>query len=157
MAKAMKEIIEIDEDASAVLERHLGRAAASGGWVNLTPGVPSDVVSTPPRSLFSWLVGSAGPAAPLATWMPSASSSGRPGQLGILHARGRLTREGIAGLVSIPASWRCLGDNARKGLIFEVASASDAEVADAMLAVVEELTTVPTTGRYLAEVFTRSV
>ena len=157
MAKAMKEIIEIDEDASAVLERHLGRAAASGGWVNLTPGVPSDVVSTPPRSLFSWLVGSAGPAAPLATWMPPASSSGRPGQLGILHARGRLTREGIAGLVSIPASWRCLGDNARKGLIFEVASASDAEVADAMLAVVEELTTVPTTGRYLAEVFTRSV
>jgi hypothetical protein len=49
-----------------------------------------------------------------------------------------------------------LGDHARKGLIFEVTSASDAEVADAMLAVVEELTTVPTTGRYLAEVFTRS-
>ena len=29
------------------------------------------------------------------------------------------------------------------------------EVAEAMLAVVEELTTVPTTGRYLAEVYTR--
>ena len=39
--------------------------------------------------------------------------------------------------------------------MFEVSSASDAEVAEAMLSVVEELTTVPTTGRYLAEVFTR--
>ena len=155
MARATKEIIEIDEDAAAVLERHLGRAGATGGWVNLTPGVPSEVATTPPRSLFSWLVGAAGPAAPLATWMPSSTASGRPGQLGILHARGRLTREGIAGLASIPASWRCLGDNARQGLVFEVSSASDAEVAEAMLSVVEELTTVPTTGRYLAEVFTR--
>ena len=151
--KATKEIIEIDQDAAQVLQGHLARVAASGGWINLTPGVPSDVVATPPRSLFTWLVGSAGPAAPLATWMPS--GSGTSGQLGILHARGRLTREGIAGLVSIPASWRCVGDHARKGLIFEVAQASDADVADAMLAVVEELTTVPTTGRYLAEVFTR--
>ena len=39
--------------------------------------------------------------------------------------------------------------------MFEVAQSGVAEIADAMLSVVEELTTVPTTGRYLAEVFIR--
>ena len=155
MARATKEIIEIDEDASLTLQRQIARVEDSGGWINLTPGVPADVVAEPPRSLFTWLVGSAGPAAPLATWMPGGPGSQGSGQLGILHAQGRLTREGIAGLVSIPTSWRCLGDNARRGLVFEVAQSGVAEIADAMLSVVEELTTVPTTGRYLAEVFIR--
>lgn len=150
-----REAIEIDDDASAMLSEQIGRVGATGGWINLTPGVPADVAAEPPRSLFSWLVGSNGPAAPMATWMPSASGADRPGQLGVLHARGRLNREGIAGLVSVPPSWRCLGDHARRGLIFEVKATTDAEIADVMLAVVEELTTVPTTGRYLAEVFVR--
>ena len=121
MARPTKEIIEIDEDASLTLQRQIARVEDSGGWINLTPGVPADVVAEPPRSLFTWLVGSAGPAAPLATWMPGGPGSQGSGQLGILHAQGRLTREGIAGLVSIPTSWRCLGDNARRGLVFEVA------------------------------------
>ena len=156
MSRPTKEIVEIDDGAAGALAHQLGRIAVSGGWINLTPGVPADVVAEPPRSLFSWLVGAPGPAAPLATWMPDRSGSSAPGQLGILHGRGRLAREGLAGLASIPAGWRCLGDHARRGLLFEVPAISDADLAEVMLSVVEELTTVPTTGRYLAEVYLRS-
>lgn len=148
-----EEAVEID--GAAELEAQLRRLEEQEGWINLTPGIPAEAEVDPSRSLFSWLVGAPGPAAPMATWMPAKPGSSKPGQLGVLHARGRLHREGIAGLASIPASWRCTGDHARRGLVFEVDAATSREIAEAMLSVVEELTTVPTTGRYLAEVFLR--
>jgi hypothetical protein len=153
--RVSKEVVEIDEGGATQLAARVGMLRETEGWINLTPGVPSDVAVEPQRSLFTWLVGPPGPSAPLATWMPATPGSTRAGKLGVLHARGRLNREGIAGLVSIPPSWRCLGDHARRGLIFEVTDATDLEVAESMISVVEELTTLPTTGRYLAEVFTR--
>jgi hypothetical protein len=40
-------------------------------------------------------------------------------------------------------------------LTFAVPAGPDLEVAEALLGIVEELATVPTTGRYLVEVFVR--
>ena len=92
----------------------------------------------------------------MATWMPEAGGPSGTGTLGILHARGRLHREGLAGLAAIPSGWRCTQDHARRGLLFAVRGASDLEIAESMVGVVEELATVTTTGRYLAELFLRS-
>jgi hypothetical protein len=147
-----KDVIEIDEGAAETLVTALLSLEVVEGWVNLTPGVPSEAIIED-RSLFSWLAGPVGPKAPLATWMPPTPGSGNSGRLGVLHSRGRLHREGIAGLVSIPSSWRCLQDHARRGLLFDVPEAAPRAMAEVMLAVVEELSTVPTTGRYLAEIY----
>ena len=152
--KASKEVLELEETDLSPLVAAIDSLELSSGWVNLTPGVPAELV-VEDRSLVSWLAGAQQVEAPLATWMPTATGRSSSGTLGVLHRRGRLHRQGIAGLVSIPASWRCTQDHARRGLLFEVDQASSAELAEAMVAVVEELADVPTTGRYLAEVFRR--
>lgn len=153
--RAVKEVREVDEGDLRPLIEALAEVDRRGGWINVTPGVPADVVPEEQRSMFSWLLGAVGPAAPLATWMPAAPGSSKAGRFGVLHQRGRLDRQGIAGLASIPPSWKTLGDHARRGLLFEVASARPDEIAEALTGIVEELATVPTTGRYLAEVFLR--
>jgi len=152
--KAVKEAIEFEEGDLGPLEVALRSLEVVDGWVNVTPGVPTDLL-VEDRSLFSFLVGSRAPSAPLATWMPVGQGSPGKGTLGVLHGRGRLHREGLAGLASIPSSWRCKQDHARRGLLFVVEGASATELAETMVAVVEELATVTTTGRYLAEVFRR--
>ena len=153
--RAIKEVIEVEEDSLSSLVAALASLQQVEGWVNLTPGIPTEAANED-RSLFSWLAGSATPRAPLATWMPPIPGSEGRGQLGILHPRGRLRREGIAGLVSIPSSWRCRQDHARRGLVFDVPVVPSLELAEIMVAAVEELALTPTTGRYLAEVFRRS-
>jgi hypothetical protein len=155
MARAAKEVIELEEQDLSPLVDALRGLAEQGGWINLTPGVPAEAVGDPDRSLLAFLAGSSRPEAPLATWMPARPGAASAGTLGVLHRRGRLHREGLAALASIPSSWRCTQDHARRGLLFEVPEASELDVAEALVAVVEELATVPTTGRYLAEVFRR--
>ena len=154
-ARTTKEILEVDEGDLSPLVAAIDSLTTREGWINLTPGVPADVVPEQQRSVFTWLVGAAGPAAPLATWMPSPPGSTKPGRFGVLHQRGRLNRQGIAGLASIPSSWKTAGDHARRGLLFDVAQATSVEIAEALTGIVEELATVPTTGRYLAELFRR--
>jgi hypothetical protein len=156
MKRATKEVIECEEGDLTPLIAILTDVDRRDGWVNLTPGVPADIDLDEDRSLVSFLAGSSRVEAPLATWMPAQRGSGKPGTLGVLHRRGRLHRAGLAGLASIPSSWRCRQDHARRGLLFEVVSTTPSELAETMVAVVEELTTLPTTGRYLAELFTRS-
>lgn len=156
MARAAKEIIEFEEDELAPLLDALGRLHGVEGWLNLTPGVPAEVEVAQDGGLLAFFTGSRRLEAPLATWMPTAAAPSGTGTMGVLHNRGRLHRDGLAGLVSIPASWRCTQDHARRGLLFEVSGASDLELAESMVAVVEELATVTTTGRYLAELFLRS-
>ena len=152
--KASKEVLELEETDLSALVSAIDSLELTSGWINLTPGVPAELV-VEDRSLVSWLAGAQQVEAPLATWMPPATGRSSSGTLGVLHRRGRLHRQGIAGLDSIPASWRCTQDHARRGLLFEVGQASSVELAEAMVAVVEELADVPTTGRYLAEVFRR--
>jgi hypothetical protein len=152
--RAVKEVLEIDEDHLAPLVEAIASLELVEGWINLTPGVPSNTVIED-RSLVSWFAGAQSVEAPLATWMPSAPGSTASGTLGVLHRRGRLHREGLAGMASIPSSWRNRQDHARRGLLFEVPETTPAELAEIMVSVVEELTTVTTTGRYLVEVFRR--
>jgi len=152
--RARKEVIEFDEENLEPLEAALRSLEVVEGWINVTPGVPSDQVIED-ASVFSWLLGSRQISAPMATWMPAPPGSRGAGTLGILHSRGRLHREGIASLVSIPSSWRNLQDHARRGLLFEVLETTPTQMAEVMVAAVEELATVSTTGRYLAEVFRR--
>jgi len=153
-SRVSKQVLEFEEGDLGVLEAALRNLEVSDGWVNVTPGVPADVVEEN-RSLFSAFLGSREMSAPLATWMPHKPGQGSAGTLGVLHARGRLHREGLAGLASIPSSWRCRQDHARRGLLFDVPEVTSPLLAETMVAVVEELATVPTTGRYLAEVFSR--
>jgi hypothetical protein len=152
--RAVKEVLELEEGDLSVLLVAVDSLREVEGWINLTPGVPANLVQED-RSLVSWFSGTQQVEAPLATWMPSARGPELVGTLGVLHRRGRLHRQGLAGLASIPSSWRCKQDHARRGLLFEVSGCTDAELAEAMISVVEELATVPTTGRYLAEVFRR--
>jgi len=152
--RADKTVLELDEGDLGELVGALRSLEVVDGWVNLTPGVPTEFAPED-RSLFSWLAGGAAPTAPLATWMPDPPASSKAGIVGVLHARGRLHREGIAGLASIPAGWRSKQDHARRGLLFEVPTTTPEEMAEILVAVVDELSTLPTTGRYLAEVFRR--
>ncbi len=154
MARAKKAVLDFALDDSALLVQALGSIDQGTGWINLTPGVPSELVGDD-RSLFSWLVGSRPLIAPLATWMPAVAGSGKPGSLGILHGRGRLHAEEIAKL-ALPPSWRCRQDHARRGLLFDVGDTTANELATIMMRVVDQLAMVTTTGRYMAEVFTRS-
>ena len=153
-SRAQKEAIEFEEGDLGPLEAALRSFQAVAGWVNVTPGVPADL-AVEDRSLFSFLAGSRALSAPMATWMPTGPASPHSGTFGVLHGRGRLHREGLAGLASIPSSWRCKQDHARRGLLFEVQDASESVIAESLVASVEELATVTTTGRYLAEVFRR--
>jgi len=152
--RAVKDVLEFDEGDLAGLIAAIDSLEVVDGWINVTPGVPSNLV-VEDRSMVSWLAGAQQVEAPLATWMPTSAIGSVRGTLGVLHRRGRLHREGLAGLASIPSSWRCKQDHARRGLLFEVPSATSSVLAEAMVSVVEELATVPTTGRYLAEVFRR--
>lgn len=156
MARATKEIIEFEEDELTPLLEALSRLHDRDGWINLTPGVPAEVEVDQDGGLLAFFTGARRLEAPLATWMPAAGPDRGTGTLGVLHNRGRLHQDGLAGLASIPSSWACSQDHARRGLLFEVAGASDLDLAESMVAVVEELATVTTTGRYLAEVFFRS-
>ena len=152
--RATKEVLEFEESDLTVLAAAVASVDSGGGWINLTPGIPTEIAPQD-RSLISFFVGTSGPTAPMATWMPAEPGSTKPGVLGILHSRGRLHRQGIAGFASIPPSWRCKQDHARRGLLFEVGAVTPGQMAETMVAAVEELATVPTTGRYLAEVFHR--
>ena len=152
--KARKEVLDFDGTDPEPLLSALGDLSHQEGWMNLTPGVPSDAI-VEESSLFSWLSGARPQAAPMATWMPPASGSAKPGVLGVLHARGRLHPDGVAKLKSIPASWFCRQDHARRGLLFEVDQSTPEEMSKAMMGIVEELATLPTTGRFFVEVFRR--
>ena len=154
MPRATKAVLDFPRDDLQSLVDAIRSIDGGLGWVNVTPGIPSESVQDE-GSLFSWLVGARPQVAPLATFMPASSHSGKPGRLGILHAGGRLYAEGIDKL-AVPKSWRCRQDHARRGLLFDVAETSPEEMARVMTRVVDQLAAVQTTGRYLAEVYYRS-
>ena len=154
MSRAEKAVLDFPREDLEALVDAIGAIDNGSGWVNVTPGIPTEAVQDE-GSLFSWLVGARPQVAPLATWMPTAPSSTKPGTLGILHAGGRLYREGLAKL-AIPEGWRCRQDHARRGLLFDVDETTPEEMAGAMTRVVDQLAAVPTTGRYMAEVYYRS-
>jgi hypothetical protein len=153
MSSAKRSTFEIREEDLSEMVTAMEAARATNGWLNCTPGVPDDYPQFRP-SLFAWLVGPTPPGAPIVTWMPG--HNGQPDTLGILHAKGKIGLHQGANIASIPSSWRCRQDHNRRGLLFEVPAVTDAELATVIVSSCDELATVPTTGNYLVELFTRS-
>ncbi len=154
MAKAEKTVLDFALSEISLLEQAVILISSGTGWINVTPGVPTEV-GEEGGSLFSWLSGARPQIAPLATWMPALDGSGKPGSMGVLHGRGRLHRDGIAKL-HLPEGWIVKQDHARRGLLINVGLSSPERVARTMIDLVDALAMVETTGRYFAEVFRRS-
>jgi len=152
MSSTQRSSFEVKEQDLGEFVAALGSARASRGWVNCTPGVPEDYPQFRP-SLFAWLTGPTPPGAPIVTLMPGVA--GQPDILGVLHAKGRIGLHQGSTLASIPSSWKCRQDHNRRGLLFEVPAVANEDLAAVMVAVSDELATVPTTGAYLVELFTR--
>jgi hypothetical protein len=153
MARAEKAVLDFSHDDAGMLRDAIASLEGAKGWINVTPGIPSDAVADD-RSLFSWLVGARPQVAPLVTWMPDEKHAG-VGTLGVLHARGQLTKEELAAL-GVPEGWTLRQNHTRRGLLFFVPSIDADQLCEAMLRFSDALATVATTGRYLAEVFTRA-
>jgi hypothetical protein len=153
MARAEKAVLDFSRDDAGMLRDAIASFEVAKGWINVTPGIPSDAVADD-RSLFSWLVGARPQVAPLVTWMPDEKHAG-VGTLGVLHARGQLTSQELAAL-DVPEGWMLRQNHARRGLLFFVPSIDADQLCTTMLRFSDYLATVATTGRYLAEVFTRS-
>lgn len=98
----------------------------AGGWINIEPRLPEDVLAQmPPRSgLGAWFSGR-GPQLPMATWMPSSVSGRRlvPAQVGIEHGTGRnaLDRLKESGH-PMPEAWTRRQDHAKHGIVAELSA-----------------------------------
>jgi len=122
------EEIEIRPDDVAPLAETMRRFAADqDGWVNLQP-VALDEDTPPPGRGLAILFGAAPSAVPVCTWVPGRADhrGQRLDQVGIQHASGpravpRLAAEGLV----LPDGWRWRQDNARRGLVIELPTASD--------------------------------
>ena len=114
------------------------------GWVNITPVVKDeDLMRIPDRSgLVGWF-SARGPAVPVATWMPPATSGRpRPAQVGLAHGTGpnalpRLAEDGVV----LPATWVKRQDHAKHGVVADLPADVDLEeVIDWLLAAASLLT-----------------
>lgn len=145
------------DDVAGVVGAMAELAAAGGGWVNVRPVMEQEDLPPPPgwTSLFS---ARSPTVLPVATWVagvPRRDGSREPATIGIQHPVGRkvATRLVEAGLRP-PATWRGRQDNPRRGLVVEVPADEDpAVVLDWLLRVVQELSPVPLTGDWRAQVF----
>jgi hypothetical protein len=125
-------VVEFHEQRrSAVVDRMVGMAAASSGWINLSPGLDVDV-PPPTRTGLAALLGSRGPTVPLGTW--SAARGREPATVGVHHGEGP---KGLALLaergVELPEGWRRLQDHPKRGLVLVPLPASTAEELDVVL------------------------
>lgn len=153
--RSLPVVLTFDPEEPAIVLDHLERLRRLGqGWVNLEPEVPDDTARLhQPGNLFS----NRGPAVPLCTWTPPPTHRrGRRGPmaLGIQHATGARARTRLDQLgLDIPVGWVVRADHPKRGLVVELAAASDVETAlDWLLAAGEALATVALTGRWHASV-----
>ena len=125
-------VVEFHEQRrSAVVDRMVGMAAASSGWINLSPGLDVDV-PPPTRTGLAALLGSRGPTVPLGTW--SAARGREPATVGVHHGEGPkgLTLLADRG-VELPEGWRRLQDHPKRGLVLVPLPASTADEFDVVL------------------------
>lgn len=112
------------------------------GWVNLRPDL--DDLPPPSKGWFGNVFSNRGPAVPLATWHPGERAAG------IEHGTGSK----LDGRAHVPTGWRVVQDHPRRGLVVHVPDAvADAEVIRWLVELGEELSPVPTAGRWTAVVF----
>ncbi len=125
------------------------------GWINIEPIVEDD--DRPPEpGPFAFLGGSTHKI-PTATWMPgkrSANGSVRPTTVGLEHAAGPRLAWKLRDLgIPVPEDWRITQDHPRRGLVASVpAGADNAAVMRWLLEAATACCTVPTTGRWRADV-----
>lgn len=152
------ETIEFDPSEAASVALRMDELAVAGdGWVNVMPGVPSEVQDETPRGFFSALFGSAQPPVSMATWMPPGTGrrAGREETVGFMHPRGRgaVGQLASAGVV-LPAGWRVGQDHPRRGLIVHPALGTPhADVLSWALRAGAALTASPQTGRWQARIY----
>ena len=112
------------------------------GWVNLRPDL--DDVPPPSRGWVGNVFSNRGPAVPMATWHPGDRAAG------IEHGTGSK----LGGGVLVPAGWRVVQDHPRRGLVVRVPDdVEDAEVVRWLVELGEQLSPLPTAGRWTAVVF----
>lgn len=157
MTRSRPEEIEfLPDQLGPVLTRMDVLASAASGWINVRPVIAAEH-EPPPRGPLSIFGGSIHKV-PTATWMPGKaerSGSVGPTRVGLQHAGGprvvaKLRELGLA----LPEGWRVVQDHPRRGLVAKLpAGADDAEVLGWLIRAAAALCTVPSTGRWRAEVF----
>jgi len=146
-----------DPDEVAQVVDRMAALADGSGWIVLDAAVMSE--DAPPPSLLGGLFSGRGPEAPEASWVPGEPGRRRPEPLsvGIRHAAGPKAVRLLAGAgVAVPAGWRVVQDNPRRGLVIQVpATAPHAEVLRWLLDAGTALATIPRTGRWRARISLR--
>ncbi len=156
MTRTPNRTFEFGAEQSGALGAMGAVRAAGRGWVNLQPVVEAE--DEPPRPGLFAIFGGSPHRVPLATWMPPPASGGRqpgPTTVGILHATGPRLAARLAGAgLGLPPGWRVTQDHLRRGLIVEVADGTeDASVLGWVIAVLDHVCAVRSTGRYRAIVY----
>ncbi len=113
-----------DVGAVAAAMRSMSGASEPGGWINIGPWLPDDVMlDVPVRSgLGAWFSGR-GPHVPMATWIAGYAGNRKPvpAQIGIEHGTGpdALKRLGEDGH-DLPDGWVPRQDHAKHGVVAEL-------------------------------------
>ena len=110
------------DEVVAVMDE-LTSAGDGKGWINIGPALTDEeAASVPVRSgLSAWFSGR-GPAVPMATWTPAATTARpRPAQVGVEHGTGpdaleRLREAGSA----LPGTWTKRQDHAKHGIVADL-------------------------------------
>jgi hypothetical protein len=128
-------VVDLREDDPStrepVVAHMVAMAAASDGWLNLTPGLATDE-APPERTAFAQLLGSRGPTVPLATWTPARKRE--PATAGIEHGEGPKAAATLGRLgAPVPPGWKVLQDHPKRGLVVAMADATTAPVLDDVL------------------------
>ena len=96
-------------------------ATAQKGWMNLLPVIPEEIVVPDTPGVLA-VFSKRGPVVPMATWTaPTPAKSGRltPSEIGVMHGQAGKVKELLLTEQILPADWRVLQDNARRGLVLQ--------------------------------------
>lgn len=129
-------------------------AASHRGWVNIQPLVEAADMPEQRTGLISgWLTGGL-PPLPVGTWTAPTMRRGtpQPSSIGLGHgANAKVATRLVDAGVVMPATWKAVQDNARRGVVLKVPpTAPVTDVLDWILGAIVALTTMDTTGEYRA-------
>jgi hypothetical protein len=149
------EIAFEDADDPRLLSAMVRTKDAGTGWINLEPVIEEEN-EPPPPGPFAFLGGSTHKV-PTVTWLPGKRSPDRepkPTTIGLQHAAGpRVAWQLRDAGAPLPDGWRVTQDHPRRGLVALVpADADNRAVMAYLLRAATLVSTVPTTGRWIAAV-----
>lgn len=174
MATRSPRLLRFRPDGSVELVRCIDELrAARNGWINFRPyvkeidGDPDDVDGTNeyrrPRGSALGIGGyllKPAPPTPECTWVPGEDHrrKGRlPDSLGLQHPSGNKAGPAlVAAGATLPAGWRVIADNARRGLVLAIPTDADtAEAVHWLLRAAQIVTPFQLSPDWVAEVHTR--